>query len=510
MTLALHADTHADADLLRRSLERDGDDVVVRETHCSTVFLVGDRAYKLRKPVRFDFVDLRSPSARAEACRREVALNAALAPGVALGVRAVVACAEGSGYALASADDLLAIDHVVEMRRFDEAATMDALVRRGAMTMGQASSAGARVARFHRSATPQRDGVGYRALVDRNFEALLPLAQDLLSPLEWLALQRFASAFLLEWGPVLEARAATGSVVDGHGDLRAEHVLFEAGSVQIVDRLEFDALRTVDVADELGFLLMELAERTGAEAAGEAVLAGYQQSGGAPLPDALLAFFGAYRAQVRAKVALLRMRRPGVDAQGHRRHAERLLALSRRLGWRARGPLVLLVTGPPAAGKSTLADALGRASGLPVLSSDAIRREQDGERPDYSAAGRAAVYRELARRAGRERAVIVDATFGDPRRQRAFTDELGTAAAALVVECRAADGVRIARAGVRRLLEDTDSDAGASEARQLGERFVAMRGDGARLAVDTGASVAMQVDAVASWLDSLLAAGRSA
>lgn len=514
MTIAWK-ETYADPAALRDSLARAGDDVVVRETHCSIVFLVGDRAYKLRRPVLFDFVDQRSAEVRADMCRRDVELNAILASGLVLGVCSVVPCADGTGYLLELDHDPEAIDHVVEMRRFDESDTMSGLVERGALTLRQASKAGARLAPFHRHAATHREGIDYRALIDRNFEALLPLAEDLVPALELLALQRFAAAFLIEWADVLEARATTGSVVEGHGDLRAEHVLFESDEVLIIDRLEFDALRVVDVADELGFLLMDLGDLTGAADLGSAVVAGYREAEGAAQPEALLAFFGAYRAQVRAKVALLRSAQPEVDAGDQRERARGLLALSDRLGWRSRGPLLLLVTGPPASGKSTLAAALGHASGLPVLSSDAIRSEGNGAgSPDYGTDGRAAIYAELGRRADLEQAVVVDASFGDLALQSAFSGQLNSngAQVPLVVECRLPADVREARAGARLTRGDSDSDAGPEVARELGERFVAMRGVGAdaHLAVDTGASVALQVDEVASWLDSLLAAGRSA
>lgn len=474
MEVVPREDAYADVALLRRSLTRTRGHVTVRETLGSTVFLVGERAYKLR----------RHPSVgRAAASRREVELNDALAPGVALRVRAVVPGADGDGYDLAPSDDVRAIDHVVEMRRFAEADTMRTRVARGTLTVEQASAAGARVARFHRSAAVRHDGPDYRERVDRNFEALLPLIEGVIPVGERLALQRFAAAFLLEWASVLDARAAAGSVVDGHGDLRATHVLFEPAGVSVVGRLESDSLRVVDVADELGLLLMELAELSGGQATGDAVLAGYQQAGGAAPPDALLAFFGASRAQVRATAALVQGSQPGVDARAQRAHAQRLLGLSRRLGWRARGPLLVVVTGPPAAGASTLAIALGRASGLPVLSVDTIRRERGGAhvRP-------AEAYAELARRAGRERAVIVHAHFGEALLERAFVEQLpgGTGDISLVVECR------------------TPAD-------ESGERFGPRDGVAAdaHLAVDTRASVSMQVDEVASWLDSLLAAGRS-
>ncbi len=491
---------HVDVARLRHHLAADGQRVEVRETHGSTVFLVGDRGYRLRKPVQFDFRDQRSAAKRAELARRDVFLNLALAPGVVLGVRAVVPAAEGDGYALGDEDDVDALDHVVEMRRFDEDRTMAALLRHGTLTTKQAHAAGVRLATFHRGAGRRPGGGDYRELVDRNFEALRPLADALLPGGEPLALQRFAAAFLDDWDGVLEARALAGSVVDGHGNLKAEHVLFEGEDVLVVDRLEFEALRVVDVADELSLLLMDLKEATGERTLGDAVLAGYKDAGGDVQPEALLAFFGAYRAQVRAKVALLRAKRSGgAERSSCRAHAERLFALSCRLAWQARGPLLILVTGHPATGTSPLARALGRTSGLPVLSADGAWRERGPEAPDDGSDRRAAAYADLARRVGQERAAIVDATFGDDELEQAFAEQLTDRgdAVSLVIECRAPADGRLAVASERR----DRSDAGAPFVE------IASIGDAANLAVDPRASLTAQVDEVSSRLDSILAAG---
>lgn len=487
MNIDARPSRYADVAMLRRSLAQGGRDVILSETPSSTVFLAGESAYKLRKPVRAGFLGRRSET-RADASRREVELNAQLAPGIVLGVRAVVPTAAGDHYVLEPADHARAIDHVVEMRRFDGAHTMRALVQRGALTAEQAAATGGRLARFHRSATPHRGGVDYAARVNRNLAALAPLVEPLVGSRERLSLQRFADAFLLTWADVLDARAVAGLVVDGHGDLRPEHVLFEPGAVLMVGRLESDARRVVDVADDLAFLLMELAELTGTDTLGDAVLVGYARAGGARQPDALLAFLGSYRAQQRAKVALLRGSRPGVDGDIAQAHARRLLALSRRLAWRARGPLVLIVTGPPAGQQATLARALGSASGLPVLPSDAIR----DERPDSRTSGdEATVHAELARRIRNERAAIAYATVDDAPRQRALAEQLaaGGAPAPLLVDCRAPH-----------LPCEVD------------ERFgrVDGHGDDVYLAVDSAASTEVQVNEVESWLDSLLAAGRGA
>ena len=118
--------------------------------------------------------------------------------------------------------------------------------------------------------------------------------------------RRFGAAFVRRHRDELDRRARRGRVRDGHGDLRAEHVLVEGDEVTIVDRLEFDpALRRVDVADDLAFLVMDL-ESLGAPEVAADIVSAYRAAGGDPGDDELLAFFAAYRALVRAKVALLR------------------------------------------------------------------------------------------------------------------------------------------------------------------------------------------------------------
>lgn len=210
---------------------------------------------------------------------------------------------------------------------------------------------------------------------DDNARELFALAgEDDAAARRVLALDRFAGAFLAGRRGQIEARAAAGCVRDGHGDLRAEHVVLEDPPA-VVDRLEFDArLREIDVADDLAFLLMDL-ERLGAADAARPLVDAYREAGGDPGSVALLSFYGAYRALVRVKVALLRAAQlgDGGAAGAARGQARELLALAERFGWRARGPLVLAVSGPPASWKSTLAEALARRSGWPLLSSDALR-----------------------------------------------------------------------------------------------------------------------------------------
>jgi predicted kinase len=301
----------------------------------------------------------------------------------------------------------------------------------------------------------------------------------------------FGPAQARRWAPELARRAARGLVVDGHGDLRAEHVLLEGDRILVVDRLEFDAeLRQADVAEDLAFLTMDL-ERLGARWAAERLVEGYAGAGGDPGPPELLAFFGAYRALVRAKVAALANRRDDARA---------LVDLAVRLSWRARRPLRVIVTGPPASGKSTVGKALADAACVAHLESDAIRPRDPEGHGRYDTRSRAEVYRKLGRAAHGLDSFVIDATFGEPALQQAFFEAAGSVDHLAIVECDAPEGVLLDRAARRPY--GAASEAGPAVTAALLERHVPFAPAGAsRLRVDTTADAAAIVTQMAQWLD---------
>ena len=444
--------------------------VEVRETHISWVFLMGDRAYKLKKPVILPFVDYGTPARRREMCEEEVRLNRRLAPDLYLGVRAVLATPDG-GAALAPVDAPDAVDYVVEMRRFDEARTLAALVSRGNVSVRELEAVGRRLARFHAAAAAP-DGAGataaLHAALAENADTLLALAPDRDFARRAAALARFTEAFFAARRGDLEARARSGHVRDGHGDLRAEHIL-PARGVEIVDCLEFDAaLRVADAGCDLAFLTMDL-EALGAPEAGRSVLAGYRAAGGDPGEDDLVDFFAGYRALVRAKVALVRGDQSG-DPSRCIADARRLLDLAERLAWRARRPGLIVVAGLSASGKTELASLLATRSGMRHLNSDAVRKQLLGIAPEvragaaaYGASVNHRTYEELGRLGRREleraAGVIVDATLRHVDDRAAFLTGLGGLRPGTVVECRAPLPVRLERAGRRRRGPGAVSDA---------------------------------------------------
>jgi len=453
------------------------------ETHTAWVVLTDTHAYKVRKPVRFPFADLSTPERRRWASGEEVRLNQPLAGGLGYELRALAR--SPGGHRLTDADDPDAVEWVVVMRRFDERDTLAAHVEAGTVSDAAVDRVAAAIAAFHRDAEPlirPRWDKQVRAVIATNLDQLADIvaADHPLRP-RVEALHRVPEAVLPRHAERLRERGESGRVVEGHGDIRAEHVVLEGDRVLIIDRLEFDrAMRTVDVADDLAFLTTDL-EALGARPVADLLAERYSAHGGDPGPPDLRALYGVHRAAVRAKVTLLRAEQVDArQAEADRARAADLLRLAEHLAWRARGPQALVVYGPPASGKSTLARALADRTGLESLSSDLVRKERLGLDPAerapaaaYDPGARAAIYGELGRRARARleagEAVIVDATFGDAELRGAFLDALGAAGrdALRLVACRAPLEVLVRRAAERTAAAAAGSDAGPEVAERL-------------------------------------------
>jgi aminoglycoside phosphotransferase family enzyme/predicted kinase len=454
--------------------------VELRETHISWVFLAGERAYKLKKPLVLDFLDYGSAARRREMCREEVRLNRRLAPSLYLGVRGVGLVGERAE--LIAEDDPRAVDFVVEMRRYEEQNTVAARLERGELGLTQITAVGAALARFHARArrveAPGAPVLAVERRFERNLHELLACTAQRGEVGRVQALERFAHAFIAAHAGTFGERASGGLVREGHGDLRAEHVLVTGDRVEVVDCVEFDrSLRELDVSDDLAFLVFDLAA-LGGERFSDRLVDAYRDSGGDPGNESLIAFYAAYRALVRAKVALVRagqLPRGSSELSRESARARDLVALADRFAWRARLPLVIIVCGVPASGKSHLAHELAELSGLSYLSSDLARKRLAGIEPTqaappdvYDAQWNLRTYAELGSTAAREvscsRGVIVDATFRRLGDREAFVKTFGAPATALFVECRAPRAVLAQRAKIRAQDPERVSDADVSVA----------------------------------------------
>jgi aminoglycoside phosphotransferase family enzyme/predicted kinase len=447
--------------------------VEVRETHISWVFLAGERAYKLKKPLVLPFLDYGTPARRRQMCLEEVRLNRRLAPKVYLGVRGVIRTPDG--VELAEESDPRSVDYVVEMRRYDEKRTLAAMLGRGELPRAAVAQVAQTLAKFHAACRARERQSGARTVdreVDRNIGELLGVAELRADRDQIHRLSRLLTAYVESHSDGLDARAARGLTRECHGDLRAEHVVLDRHPC-IVDCVEFDvSVRTLDVADDLAFLVMDLAA-LGGDRLGSELVEAYRDAGGDCGDDSLLAFFAVHRALVRAKVLFVRALQKPVDSAAHGRasaQARELLVVAERFAWRARQPLVIVICGVPASGKSHLAVALATASGLQRVSSDLVRKRLAGIQPTkpassehYSEDFNRATYAELGRLAGNQAlahgGALVDATFRHRRDRDAFAQAFANRAPLLLVECLAPTRVLTERAARRERDPSRVSDA---------------------------------------------------
>jgi len=315
-------------------------EVDVRETHASTVFLAGERAYKVKKALRLPFLDYSTLARRHALCLEEVRVNRPYAPHIYIGVRTVVPAA--GGFALGGADEPDAVEYAVEMRRFDDDRTLERLVQAGLADEALIERVARRIAELHANAPPappEARGAGKAwAPIEANLDVLRREARRALDPATVEALARYAVAFAEGNRKLMSERAAGGRVRDVHGDLRAEHVVAENG-LALVDRIEFDErLRQIDVASDLAFVLMDL-ERLGAGELGRLLVRNYVAVTGDSGVRDLLPFYASYRAAVRAKVACVRAGQldPSAPERAEAlREARMLLELALRFAWRSR------------------------------------------------------------------------------------------------------------------------------------------------------------------------------
>ncbi|HYL22748.1 MAG TPA: hypothetical protein VEU74_13360 [Gemmatimonadales bacterium] len=274
------------------------------ETHLSWVFLTDRHAYKLKKPVRYPFLDFTTLAARRRDAEDEVRLNRRLAPSVYLGVVAVTAGRDGR---LHLGDDGTIVDWLVKMRRLARERMLDYAIAAESVDGEGLRRVAQLLGGFYREAPPAPfSPAAYRRRFEQEIEAN---ARALAQPRYGLAtdaITRIAAAqhaFLTRHVELLAARAVAGRIVEGHGDLRPEHVSLGPPAV-VIDCVEFNRdFRLLDPADELAYLALEC-ERLGAPSAGATLLAFYRALGGDDPPEPLIDFYASIRAALRAKLAV--------------------------------------------------------------------------------------------------------------------------------------------------------------------------------------------------------------
>lgn len=389
--------------------------VEVVQTHASVVFLVGDRAWKIKKPVHLGFLDFSTLERRRADAEVELVLNRRMAPDLYLGVWPVVDGPAGPRVVRDRARQD-AVEWAVEMRRLPSEGMLDRVIARGELPVPALLRFADELAAFHARADDGPEVRAHGAIevlrrrIDDNLARLArygaqPVAGDqaALDPAFVERLGTRTRAWLEDLAPTLERRRGEGRVRDGHGDLHARNLCLVDGVIRAYDCLEFEpAYRCADVAMEVAFLSMDL-DRLGHHEASAAFVDRYVAASGDEGVRGPWRFFRLHYAIVRAMVEAIRLAEPETPA------AERpaIRALVRSYATLAAGylvePATILLMGLPATGKSTLARALAGPFLAGLLRSDAIRKGLAGIAPTergaaslYSEASTERTYRALA------------------------------------------------------------------------------------------------------------------
>jgi aminoglycoside phosphotransferase family enzyme len=425
-------------------------DVTVVQTHISVLFFAGDRVYKVKKPIKLDFLDYSTLEQRRHFCEEEVRLNRRLAPGVYLGVVAIVRDPEGMIRVKGAGET---IDHAVEMVRLPADRMMSAALDRGEIDNHQLDEIAQLLARFHRAVAtgPGVDEFGQPAeiakQVEENYRELqafvtngAAVPQGVTGTISCTLLDHLhasARTWLTSHEDLLDRRAHDGHIREGHGDLHTGNICLTRDAILIYDCIEFSRrFRCRDVACELAFLAMDLDLRCFRGFA-RYLLHRYAALTADPELPSVADFYKIHLALVRGKVASIRAADPNLDTDGRERARLEAMRYFHLAGAYTLHPTLILVCGLPATGKSHAARAIARPFEAAVLRSDVLRKKLAGLAPRACGGGEldTGIYApEFTRRTysalldrAREhlrhnKTVIVDATFPTAAMRRPFFD----------------------------------------------------------------------------------------
>jgi aminoglycoside phosphotransferase family enzyme/predicted kinase len=395
------------------------------ETHISRIFLVGGRAFKMKRAVKLPYVDFSTPALRLAACEREVGLNSRTAPGLYLDVHRITR--SGDRLVMDGSGEL--VDAAIEMVRFDQSKLLDRMAAAGTLTPALMTGVARMIAHYHRGAE-----VIHAASGSANIGGVLEINAAGFATshvFDGKEIETLAAAFraaLARHASLLDRREAAGRVRLCHGDLHLRNICVFEGEPRLFDCIEFnDQIATVDVLYDLAFLLMDLWHR-GFPQFANLVMNRYLDDADDEDGFILLPFFMAVRAAVRAHVTATQVEEGSRDSAKLIAEARSYLQLAQALLTET-PPRLIAIGGLSGTGKTTVAEALAPRIGPPpgarIIESDRIRKAMHGvaaetRLPDkaYRPGVSERVYRQLAWLSelilAEGGSVVADAVFDKP------------------------------------------------------------------------------------------------
>jgi len=422
----------------------------VIETHISWVLLTGPYVYKLKKPVNFGFLDFTTLQARQHFCNEELRLNQRLTQDLYLEVLPIT----GSVEAPQLGGEGEVIEYALKMRQFPQSGLLSTLQANGELTVSQIDEMAKQIAEFHLHAphVAADNELGapdsVMAPVLQNFEQIRPLISDKADLTQLDALQAWAESSFERLKPLLAERKAQGFIRECHGDIHLGNATLIDGKVVIFDCIEFnEPFRMTDVYADIGFLAMDLEDR-GLKSMSRRLISQYLELTGDYQGLELLNFYKAYRALVRAKVALFSLAanadavQRGATLRQYRNYAnlaESYSAIPSRF--------LVITHGVSAVGKSHVAMRLVESLGAIRLRSDVERKRLFSESSNlYDAKISAATYKRLHELAAivlhAGFPVVIDATYLKHEQREAAAKVAETKGAPfLILDCEAPQAV---------------------------------------------------------------------
>jgi aminoglycoside phosphotransferase family enzyme/predicted kinase len=352
------------------------------QTHISSVFLTGEKAYKLKKPVNFGFLDFSTVELRKLNCEAEVELNRRLAPEVYLGVEPITR--HGDRLRIGGKGE--PVDWLVVMRQLDGELLGGAVLERGELTESHIDQLVQQLVPFYEKA---RTGEGIdqwgtleavKYNTDENFMQTREYMGKLITRQRYEHIRDWTNEFFELHTELFERRVAEGRIRESHGDLHLDNIFFQDPPI-IFDCIEFnERFRSGDVAVDLAFLAMDLDFRGRPDLA-QRLVDGYVAASGDQGLLELLDFYKCYRAYVRGKISCFTAADPALDAVQRRRwknQARHYFGLAYRYAGGEDRPSFVVLYGLMGSGKTNIARYLRETFGWHLLSTDAVRKQVAG------------------------------------------------------------------------------------------------------------------------------------